>query len=564
MELSRLTKLTFLDLSNANLKLESTDLKTLIGSLANLRELYLDGVNISLKGSGWCSTLSSSLPRLRMLSMKYCGLSDLEYLNLEDNSISGTLPIVVFSVPSSQVLQLQNNHFTGEVHEFANAFSSFLHTLDLGNNHLNGSIPRSIFELECLSELILTSNFEVIKGLPRLTILDLSCNNLRIEIQGSNSTSFPFPQMSELRLASCQLQKFLDLKNQSSMNVLDLSDNNITGEVPCWIWSIALSYLNLSCNFLDSLEEPYYISTDYWMVIDLHTNRIKGDVPILPTSLTYFSVANNKFTGSIPSSICNLDQLQFLDMSNNAINSKLPPCLFQMCDYLLVLNLGRYRLSGIILDTFSLNCSLITLDLSSNTLEGRFPRSLERCASLEVLDIGSNKIRDTFPCMLKKLPKKRYQYLQVEFNGYGMYYRNRVTLTLKGREMEIVNNFEAFTSMDFSCNNFKGEIPEVLGDLKPLYLLNLSHNALTGRIPNALGKLTQLGSLDLSVNQLSGRIPDKLAGLTFLYFLNLSFNQLSGRIPSGKQLQTFSTDSFEGNTGLYNDLVDRLLYRILG
>uniref|UniRef100_M1BZU9 Verticillium wilt resistance n=1 Tax=Solanum tuberosum TaxID=4113 RepID=M1BZU9_SOLTU len=676
MELSRLTKLTFLDLSNVALKLESGDLKTLVGNLANLRELYLDEVHISWKGIEWCSTLSSSLPQLRVLSMTNCGisspfdpillnlhflsvirldgnnlssivpeflanftklttlslsncnlrgplssthfggLSELEYLYLEDNSIGGTLPTVVFSIPSLQVLELQNNHFSGEVHEFANASSSFLYELDLSNNYLNGSIPRSIFKLNRLSQLSLSSNsfsgtinIEAIKGLPRLKTLDLSYNNLRIDVQGNNSTSFPFPQMSELNLASCQLQKFPDLKNQSLMIALDLSYNNISGQVPSWIWSNSLSYLNLSCNFLEALEEPYDTSSELWSVIDLHNNRIHGNIPIVPTSLIYLSIANNKLTGSIPSSICNLYQLQFLDMSNNSINSKLPPCLFQMFDYLSVLNLGRNRLSGIILDTFLSNCSLKTLDLSNNNLEGKVPRSLQRCAFLEVLDIGNNKIRDTFPCMLKTLPslhilvlrsnkfygdlqcrianqtwsklqiidiasnnfrgallphyfsnlegmmksrnpEPRLHYLEVEFINYGLYYRNRVTLTLKGQEMEIENILEVFTSIDFSSNNFEGEIPEVLGDLKLLYLLNFSHNALTGRIPKALGKLSQLGSLDLSVNQLSGRIPDELASLTFLAFLNLSFNQLSGRIPRGNQLQTFSAESFEGSTGL--------------
>uniref|UniRef100_A0A1S4BTD0 Receptor-like protein 12 n=1 Tax=Nicotiana tabacum TaxID=4097 RepID=A0A1S4BTD0_TOBAC len=71
-----------------------------------------------------------------------------------------------------------------------------------------------------------------------------------------------------------------------------------------------------------------------------------------------------------------------------------------------------------------------------------------------------------------------------------------------------------------------------------------------GRIPKSIGKLTQFESLDFSVNQLNGRIPDELVGLTFLSFLNLSFNQLSGRIPRGNQFQTFSADSFEGNAGL--------------
>uniref|UniRef100_A0A3Q7IJT7 Uncharacterized protein n=1 Tax=Solanum lycopersicum TaxID=4081 RepID=A0A3Q7IJT7_SOLLC len=72
------------------------------------------------------------------------------------------------------------------------------------------------------------------------------------------------------------------------------------------------------------------------IVIDLSSNRIKGDIPVLPTSLTYFSIANNEFTGSIPSSMYSLDKLQILDMSNN-------------------------KLSGIIPDIFPLNCNLKTL-----------------------------------------------------------------------------------------------------------------------------------------------------------------------------------------------------------
>ncbi|XP_059302184.1 receptor-like protein 50 [Lycium ferocissimum] len=605
------------------------------------------------------------------LTSAHFGSLDLVCLYLSENSITGTVPSVLLSLPSLQILYLRKNHFSGEVHEFDASFS-VLEKLDLSSNHLNGSIPRSIFKLKRLSELLLSSNsfsgtikIEVMKELPGLYWLDLSYNNLRIDVQGSNSTSFPFPQLSVIRLASCELQKFPDLTNQSSMLDLDLSLNNIKGQIPSWVWSVY--YLNLSCNLLESLENPYMFTTLQFM--DLHSNMINDNLPILPTSLTYLSLAKNKFTGSIPSSICNLDQLQFLDMSNNSLNNKIPPCLLQKTDLLVVLKLGRNKLSGVLADTFALNCNLKTLDLSNNDLEGKVPTSLERCAFLEVFDIGNNKIRDTFPCMLKKisslhvivlrlnrfhgnlqcpivnnqtwsklqivdlssnnfsgdlLPQyfsswkgmilssnsmQGHQHLQVDFI-MTFYYKNTVTLNLKGQLVEILNIVEALTSIDFSCNNFQGEIPEVLGDLKLLYLLNFSHNALTGNIPKALGKLTQLESLDFSVNQLSGRIPDELASLTFLSVLNLSFNQLSGRIPSGNQLQTFSADSFEGNIGLcdfplkktcsetkfehdeidgkyisfalgssvgfgiviwlflhcrrYNELVDRLLFRILG
>lgn len=82
------------------------------------------------------------------------------------------------------------------------------------------------------------------------------------------------------------------------------------------------------------------------------------------------------------------------------------------------------------------------------------------------------------------------------------------------------------------------------------HFLNLSNNAFTARIPPSFGKLKHLEALDLSFNKLIGEIPQQLAGLTFLSFLNLSYNQLEGRIPGGKQIQTFSESSFEGNKDL--------------
>lgn len=125
-----------------------------------------------------------------------------------------------------------------------------------------------------------------------------------------------------------------------------------------------------------------------------------------------------------------------------------------------------------------------------------------------------------------------------------------VTITVKGLEVNLVRIWPDFTAVDFSSNNFHGEIPSAIGDLRSLRLLNLSHNAINGSIPKSFGKLGVLESLDLSVNQLTGTIPVELAGLTFLSILNLSYNKLVGNIPNGHQLQTFSDDSFIGNAGL--------------
>ncbi|XP_047943041.1 receptor-like protein 9DC3 [Salvia hispanica] len=107
-----------------------------------------------------------------------------------------------------------------------------------------------------------------------------------------------------------------------------------------------------------------------------------------------------------------------------------------------------------------------------------------------------------------------------------------------------------FSTIDLSSNSFYGEIPNAIGDRISLHQINFSHNALNGSIPKSVGQLKNLESLDLSVNQLTGRIPEELGGLTFLSKLNLSYNKFVGAIPKGRQIQTFSADSFEGNLGL--------------
>lgn len=134
--------------------------------------------------------------------------------------------------------------------------------------------------------------------------------------------------------------------------------------------------------------------------------------------------------------------------------------------------------------------------------------------------------------------------------GLDHYYNDEVTISLKGIEHKIVKIWPEFTCIDFSSNGFNGSIPDAIGDLSTLYLLNLSHNALTGVIPRTLGALADLGALDLSVNRIGGRIPEELARLTFLSFLNVSNNALVGGIPNGRQFQTFSANSFEGNIAL--------------
>ncbi|KAM7477814.1 hypothetical protein LguiA_026027 [Lonicera macranthoides] len=177
--------------------------------------------------------------------------------------------------------------------------------------------------------------------------------------------------------------------------------------------------------------------------------------------------------------------------------------------------------------------------------------------NLQIIDIASNNFSGALipQCFLKWKammddPKPEVKHLQFYLAFMDFYYQDTVTVRNKGLEMDLVKILTVFTVIDFSMNNFDGNIPETIGEIKSLYVRNLSCNALTGSIPSSLGNLKQLGSLDLSKNKQIGKIPQELASITFLLALNLSYNKLTGKIPSGNQFITFAETSFEGNEGL--------------
>ncbi|PNY13409.1 receptor-like protein kinase [Trifolium pratense] len=531
--ISHLSKLVSLDLSSSfeGLKLNPFTWDRLIHNATNLRELYLNGVDMF-------SIRESSMSMLKNLS------SSLVSLNLAYTGLKGNLSSEILSLPNLQELDLNSNH------------------------QLIGQLPKSNWSTP-------------LRAAPQQQPPHRDCCSVE-------SIS---PNLKELHLSSTNINNFPKfLARLPNLQSLDLSHNNIHGNIPKWFQT----------KLTNSWKSFYYINLSF--------NKLQGDLPIPPYGTEAVLLSNNNFTGDISSAFCNATFLLILNLANNNLTGMIPKCMGTF-SYLPVLDLQMNNLYGSI-PNFSEENMFETIKLNGNQLEGPLPHSLTHCGKLKVLDLGDNIIEDVFPNWLQILPKLQvlslrsnklygkitcsstkhpfpmlrifdvsnnnfsgplptqciknfqgmmnvndskiglqYMDLAVFYNDFK-YYNDSVVVIMKGFSMELTRILTTFTTIDLSNNMFEGEIPQVIGELNSLKGLNLSNNGITGNIPQSLSYLKKLEWLDLSRNQLSGEIPMALTNLNFLSFLNLSQNHLEGMVPKGQQFDTFGNESYVGNTML--------------
>ncbi|XP_023891100.1 receptor-like protein 33 [Quercus suber] len=497
------------------------------------------------------------------------------------------IPSWVYTISSLRYLLLDNNQFTGHIGEFQHNSLVFLW---LNNNNLHGPFPLSISKLGEPSYLIVSFNnlsgnvesniFFKLKNLENLLI----SNNPLLSLSSFTFATNILPKIVSLQLSSSNITEISHfLQTAEYIDHLDLSNNQIKGNIPTWLLEVgtdSLYYLNLSYNSLTSVGHLPWKNLRY---LDFRSNLIQGPLPFPPLGISFFSISRNNIIGQISSSICNLSSIEYLDLSYNHLSNMIPPCFGNFSYNLIDLDLQNDNLNGTFPTKFAKGCRLRSLKLNGNQFEGSLPQSLVHCRKLEVLDFGNNKINSTFRRWLETLPELQVLILrsnnfhgalgkpktkfsfpnlriidlsQNEFHGHlptnllkylkammnasvnkgelkymsDDYYQDSMTVTMKGFFIELVKIQSLFTTIDFSKNNFKGEIP--------------------GHVPPSLGNLTNLEWLDLSSNKLTSEISIQLVDIKSLAILNLSENYHFGQIPQGKQFNTFKNDSYNGNLGL--------------
>ncbi|KAL3523113.1 hypothetical protein ACH5RR_015947 [Cinchona calisaya] len=527
----------------SSLEIITLDRNSFAGSLPDYMCQHLQKLKLlSLSGNNLNGQIPSSfgqcsqLQKLSLSYNKFTGvipkeigkLNELEVLYLGHNSLEGVIPREMGNLSRLKSLDLSHNSIRGVIpREISNLNN--LEILSCGNNTLTGSIPIEIFNLSRIREFGLAANqlsgklpSTIGHGLPYLEALFLNNNNFFGGIPDS-------------------------ISNSSKLRVIELSRNSFSGSITNTLGDLRLlEMLNLNANHLtgDSSSPQLGFITSLSNCKNLKSlvvsrNPLYGVLPDsignLSTSLEKMLAYSCNIRGTIPYGIGNLSSLIMLHLFRNELTGSLPSTIKDLHN-LQVIDLTMNKLSNIALDFFCVHRNLATLYLAQNQILGSIPECLGNLTSLRYVDLGYNRLNSNLPANIWNL--KDLLVLNVSSN------------LLSGSLPPEMNNLKMALLVDLSTNNISGGIPSTIGDMENLIYLLLAKNKFQGSIPKSIGGMLSLQALDLSYNFLSGSIPMSMEKLQYLTDFNVSFNNLSGEIPSKGPFTKFTAESFISNGAL--------------
>ncbi len=405
-------------------------------------------------------------------------------LNIDNNNLTGTIPVAIGDLPALRILQLNLNHLTGGIPSSIGNLGD-LDKLILDQNQLTGPLPPELGNLTLLTILYLNDNKFTGSFPEEFGNLNDNFRELRLY---NNQMTGPISVLTNLDAATnIYLERnhfnghlteaFTDL---IQLKTLTTSDNLLSGTIP----------VNL-----DKLQNLYELALD--------NNQFTGTIPAGVTTLPllwFLTLSDNQLTGTIPSNLGDLTALKILNLSHNPFDDAPFPGSLVNCSLLEEMTLETCQLTGPLPQFLGTLSHLVSVNLGYNKLTGKIidpatpPPTLLNLNSLRFLSLGNNLLDGHVPAP-----------------GVGQ--------------------LPVLELLDLGGNQLDGSIPPELGNLKALQTLSLGVNLLTGNIPPQLGNLPALTDIYLTNNQLDGPIPKEFANDTNLHSLWLYVNKLTGTLP---------------------------------
>ncbi|KAF2943143.1 hypothetical protein DAI22_02g044600 [Oryza sativa Japonica Group] len=310
------------------------------------------------------------------------------------------------------------------------------------------------------------------------------------------------------------------LAGLTSLTRLNLSHNALSGSLPPELmYSASLVVLDVSFNSLDGVLPPLPMLMTglkhplQLQVLNISTNNLHGEIPESIGQLKKLEVirlSNNNMSGNLPSSLGNCTRLTTIDLKMNSFSGDLGSVDFSSLHNLRALDLLHNDFSGVIPESIYSCNNLTALRLSSNQIHGEISSKIGDLKYLSFLSITENSFSDIAKTLHAFKSSRNLTTLFIGENFWVTSFPALLNLSANSFTSVIppkIGELKALTHLDFSSNQLQGEIPPSICNLTNLQVLDLSRNYLTGPIPEALNKLNFLSKFNISDNDLEGPIP---------------------------------------------------------
>ncbi|KAF3441406.1 hypothetical protein FNV43_RR15320 [Rhamnella rubrinervis] len=293
---------------------------------------------------------------------------------------------------------------------------------------------------------------------------------------------------------------------------LDLKAHDLRGKLSHSLMELqSLEYLDLSFNYLVEDENLKWLS-------------YLSSLEYLDLSYVYLYKANDWVEV-----VSGLSKLSTLKLSRCYLPTRnLSPSFFNASTSLVTLDLHQNYMSlstsSILFEYLfkSTYKTLVSLDLSSNNVNGLVPSSFGKMVALRDLDLSDNQLEGMVPesfgnlCSLRSLNLSRNH-----LNGSLAFLHNFSSCA----------NSSVLEILRLHSNSFSGSLPDDLSLFPRLKEIDVGNNYFNGTLSSSIGNLFELEILNVPSNSLQGVFSEQhLSNLSRLRILDLSSNSVTMKL----------------------------------